>query len=59
MGVAATLAPKGFGPGPIKKLAHREELFSQPLSQKKVFENLGPEPPPPLRILVFKMVIYY
>ena len=40
MGVAAMLAPKGFGPqDPTKKL----ELLVQPLSQKKVFENLGPE----------------
>ena len=46
MGVAATLAPKGFGPqDPAKKLAHRVELLGQPLSQKKVFDNLGPEPP--------------
>ena len=46
MGVAATLAPKGLGPqDPTKKLAHRVELLGQPLSQKKVFENLGPEPP--------------
>ena len=45
MGVAATLAPKGLVPqDPTKKLAHRVELLGQPLSQKKVFENLGPEP---------------
>ena len=44
MGVAATLAPKGVGlQDQIKKLAHRVELLGQPLSQKKVFENLGPE----------------
>ena len=48
MGVAATLAPKGLGPqDATKKLAYRVELLGQPLSQKKVFENLGPEPPPP------------
>ena len=47
MGVAATLALKGLGPqDPTKKLAHRVELLGQPLSQKKVFENLGPEPRP-------------
>ena len=47
MGVAASLAPKGFGPqDPTKKLAHRVKLLGQPLSQKNVFENLGPEPPP-------------
>ena len=46
MGVAATLAPKGLGPQhPTKKLVHRVELLGQPISQKKVFENLGPEPP--------------
>ena len=46
MGVAATLAPKGLGPqDPTKTLAHRVELLGQPLSQKNVFENLGPEPP--------------
>ena len=46
MGVAATLAPKGLRPqDPTKKLAHRVELLGQPLSQKNVFENLGPEPP--------------
>ena len=33
---------------PTKKLAHWVELLSRPLSQKNVFENLGPEPPPPL-----------
>ena len=44
MGVAATLAPKGLGPqDPTKKLAHQVELLGQPLSQKKVFENLGLE----------------
>ena len=46
MGVAATLAPKGLGlQDPTKKLSHRVELLGQPLSQKNVFENLGPEPP--------------
>ena len=46
LGVAATLAPKGLGPqDPTKKLADRVELLGQPLSQEKVFENLGPEPP--------------
>ena len=50
MGVAATLAPKGLGPqDPIKKLAHRVELLGKLLSQKNVFENLGPEPPSPLK----------
>ena len=40
------LAPKGLGPqDPSKTLAHRVELVGQPLSQKKVFENLGPQPP--------------
>ena len=48
MDVAATLAPKGPGPQePTKKLAHRVELLGLPLSQKKVFENLGPEPGTP------------
>ena len=46
MGVATTLAPKLLGPqDSTKKLAHCVELFGQPLSQKNVFENLGPEPP--------------
>ena len=40
--------PKGFRPqDPTKKLAHWVDLLGQPLSQKKVFENMGPEPPPP------------
>ena len=44
MVVAATLAPKGLGPQePTKKLSHRVELLEHPLSQRKVFENLGPE----------------
>ena len=47
MSVAATQAPKGLGPqDPTKTLAHWVELLGQPLSHKKVFENLGPEPPP-------------
>ena len=51
MDVAATLAPKGLGPqDPTQKLAHRVELLGKPLSQKNVFENLGPEPPPPLKL---------
>ena len=49
--MAATLAPKVLGPqDPTKKLALRVELLGQPLSQKNVFKNLGPEPPPPLKI---------
>ena len=44
MGMAATLAPKGVGPQDlIKKLAHLVKLLGQPLSQKKVFKNLGPD----------------
>ena len=55
MGVAATLAPKGVGlQDQIKKLAHRVELLGQPLSQKKVFENLGPELTSQLRVLTHK-----
>ena len=45
----ATLAPKDLGPqNSTKKLAHRVELLGQPLSQKNVLENVGPEPPSPL-----------
>ena len=55
MGVAVTLAPKSLRPqDPTKKLAHLVELLGQPLYQKKVFENLGPEPP-----LKHKDLIYY
>ena len=44
IGVAATLAPKGLGSQNLtKKLAHWVKLLGQPLSKKKVFENLGPE----------------
>ena len=47
--MAATLAPKGLVPqDQTKKLAHRVELLGQPLSLKKVFENVGPEHPLPL-----------
>ena len=49
MGVATTLTPKGLEPqDPTKKLAHWLELLGQPLSQKKVFENLSLNPPHPL-----------
>ena len=55
MDVAATLAPKGPGPqDPTKKLAHQVELLGQPLSQKKVFENLGPEPPLTVTGLIYE-----
>ena len=46
MGEAATLAPKGLGSQDLtKRLANRVKLLGQPLSQKIVFENLGPDPP--------------
>ena len=46
MGVAATVPPKGLKPqDPTKKLAHRVNLFGQPLTRKLVFKNFGPEPP--------------
>ena len=39
----AWLAPKGLGPhDPTKKLAHWMDFLVQPLSQKRVFLNLGP-----------------
>ena len=42
--MAATMVPKGIGfQNPTKKLAHWVELMGQQLSQKNVFENLGPE----------------
>ena len=48
MDVAATLAPKDLGAqDPTKKLAHRFKLLGQPLYQKNVLVNLGPEPPLP------------
>ena len=54
MGVATTLTPKGLEPqDPTKKLAHWLELLGQPLSQKKVFENLSLNPPPPLNGIEF------
>ena len=40
---------------PDKKLALLVELLVQPLSQKSVFENLGPESPPPLKSLHFSV----
>ena len=44
MGVAATVAPKGFGPqDPTKKLASWVELLSQPLSWK-LLKNSGLNP---------------
>ena len=47
MGVAAMLAPRGLGlQDPTKKLAHQVKLLGQSLSQKNVFQNFGPEPPP-------------
>ena len=47
MGVAATLAPKSLGlQDPTIKLAHWVDLLGQPLSQKIVFKNLRPHPPP-------------
>ena len=47
MGVAAMLAPTGLGlQDPTKKLAHQVKLLGQSLSQKNVFQNFGPEPPP-------------
>ena len=43
---AGAKGAKGLGPqDPTKKFTHRVELLGQPLSQKNVFENLGPEPP--------------
>ena len=46
MGVAATLAQNGIGyQNPTKELAHWMEPLGQLLSQKNVFDNLGPEHP--------------
>ena len=41
---------------PDQKIAHRVQLLGRPLSQKNVFENLGPEPPP-LKWLLRKMSV--